>query len=162
MSSSNIPQAQDSLEAIFAEIRDKLENVITKYRSVALQNEYEALRDKINDSCDELEELRETISDTNQGLTVRTQSVNNICDNIDDIILDIDNFLNSGKTQTRSEKVITTFNDLKILVGMRDPEIPALGVERRQPLQDNNENYFLAKKAEINAILAANPELNTD
>jgi hypothetical protein len=163
MSSSNIPQAQDNLDAIFIEITDKLENVITEYRSVALNNETNELRDNINDSCDELEELREIISDPDQGLSVRIQSVNNICDNIDDIILDIRDFTNGVNAPTRSAKALAALQDMGIMLGIqRDPAIPVPGVPTPHQYGEANENYFLAKKIEIDAILAANPELNAD
>jgi hypothetical protein len=162
MSSTNIPQAQDNLEAIFTGITDKLENVITEYRSLALDHETNELRDHINDSCDELEELREIIGDSNQGLGVRIQCVNSICDNIDDIILDIRDFSYGVKAPTRSEKTIAALRNLAIMFGMRDPEIPVPGVATHHQSENPNENYFLSKKAEIDAILAANPELNAD
>jgi ElaB/YqjD/DUF883 family membrane-anchored ribosome-binding protein len=162
MSSSNIPQAQDNLEAIFTGITDKLENVLTEYRALTLDNETAELRLNINSSCDELEELKDLISDSNQGLTVRTQAVDNICDNIDDIILDIRDFINGVKAPTHSEKALTALKNLGILFGMRDPAIPVPGVATPHQYGEANENYFLAKKAEIDAILAANPELNAD
>ena len=160
MSSSNLSQAQENMEAIFTEVNDKLENVISGYRTLFINNEDDAMRERMGDFCEELEDLRSVINDANQDVSTRIESVGNIVEYIDDLLLDVSDYKKADEAKTLANRILAVIDTVEGSIGLGGKDSSVIEDSILHTPQDKNESYFLEKQAELNAIVAANPELS--
>jgi hypothetical protein len=159
MSSSNLSQVQANIETIFSEVNDKLEDLISGYRTLVIENHDDSMHERLADFCEELEDLKHIIGDENQDISTRIESVGNIAEYIDDLLIDVSDFKKEDEAKTLANRILSVIDTVEGSIGLGGKDSSVIEDNILQNPQDENESYFMAKQAELNAIVAANPEL---
>jgi ElaB/YqjD/DUF883 family membrane-anchored ribosome-binding protein len=159
MDSTNSAQVQTQLEAIFTEVSDKLESVISDYRTLFIKNQDDALRERIGDFCEELEDLRKKINDTNQDMNVRIDSVGNVAEYMQDLIDDVTDYKKDDDKKTLANEITNAIDGLEAMLHVGGKEKMVIEDTVLTHPETDKENYFTAKHAQLENMVASHPEL---
>lgn len=148
----NLNQVKENMESIFNEASDVLENIINQYRDISIGNEDDPLHEVLFTFCDEMETVKRKINDHKLKFSERIEAVGDAGQFIKDFIDDTNEVENSS-----AGKINTMIDKLESKVGLNPDNVienDILTIPQEQHIK-----YFKDKKAELEKILADNPQL---